>query len=391
MDKSRLGFLILSLVCLAPFLTGALTQAGPAGEEDSLFKSLSVFTEVLGLVQRVYVDETALDTLLEGALDGAADALDPLATFVPPTGVDEFSRAHRVGSSRSGVTLAKERGIAFVATVGAGSPAAEAGLTPGDVLTEIAGLSSRRTPLWKLQSVLAGEAGEHVRLQVLRQGRTEEEVLVLADYAQPLPALDLSSGAPVLRVTRFDDRALAEVERLLGELAAGGEGGLVLDLRGAPPVDAAAGYRLAGQFAQGELGRLESRDGTLEAFTAENAPLWRGELVVLVDRGTLGPAEVAAAVLQQRAGARLVGEPTFGHAGRQSLVELDGGGRLLLTDAFFTGPDGEAIDARLEPDVGVRDTSRGFGERDVPLSELILRRGIEVLRGDGEHAARDVA
>jgi len=388
MDKSRLGFLILSLACLAPFLTGALTLADTE-DEDSLFKSLSVFTEVLGLVQRVYVEETSLDDLLEGALDGAADALDPLATFVPPGGVDEFSRAARIGSSRSGLTVAKERGIAFVATVGEGSPAAEAGLQAGDVLTEIDGLSSRRTPLWRLHGILAGEPGEQVRLQVLRQGQPEEVVLALAEYAQPLPSLDAGFEVPVLSVSRFDDRSLAEVRRLLGELASAPR--LVLDLRGAPPVEGDRGYRLAELFVEGEMGRLSSRNRAVETFTAAGAPLWKGELVVLVDRGTLGPAEVAAAVLQQLAGARLVGEPTFGHSGRQSLVDLDGGGRLLLTDAFYTGPDGEPLDTRLDPDVMVRDTSRRFGEQDVPLSELILRRGIDVLVGEDDDSLQDVA
>ena len=390
MDKSRLGFLILSLACLAPFLTGALTLADTE-DEDSLFKSLSVFTEVLGLVQRVYVEETSLDALLEGALDGAADALDPLATFVPPGGVDEFSRAARIGSSRSGLTLAKERGIAFVATVGDGSPAAGAGLQAGDVLTEVDGLSSRRTPLWRLRGILAGEPGEQVRLQVLRQGRPEEIVLVLAEYAQPLPSLDAGFEVPVLKVSRFDDRSLAEVRRLLGELASASAPRLVLDLRGAPPVEGGGGYRLAGLFVEGEMGRLASRGRALETFAADAVPVWKGELVVLVDRGTLGPAEVAAAVLQQLAGARLVGEPTFGHSGRQSLVDLDGGGRLLLTDAFYTGPDGEPLDTRLEPDVMVRDTSRRFGEQDVPLSELILRRGIDVLVGEDDDSVQDVA
>jgi carboxyl-terminal processing protease len=184
---------------------------------------------------------------------------------------------------------------------------------------------------------------------------------------------------------------LAEVRRLLAGLAASGESGLVLDLRGALPVDGAAGYHLAELFVEGEMGRLENREGTLETFTASGPPLWRGELVVLVDRGTLGPAEVAAAVLHQLADARLVGEPTFGHAGRQSLVDLDGGGRLLLTDAFYTGPDGDLLDSRLEPDVTVRDASRRFGEQDVPLSELILRRGIDVLLDADEPAVQDVA
>lgn len=390
MDKSRLGFVILSLACVAPFLTGALRRAEPE-EQDSLFKSLSVFTEVLGLVQRVYVEETSLDTLLAGALDGAADALDPLATFVPPGDGERYAETSRVGSSRSGLTLAKERGIAFVAAVGEGSPAEAAGLSPGDVLPEIDGLSSRRTPLWRLQSAFAGEVGTEVHVQALRQGQPEDVVLTLADYPQPLPALDRDAAVPVLDVTRFDDRSVAEVRRLLGELASAGESRLVVDLRGAPPVDAVGGYELARLFVRGEMGHLQGREGTVESFVASSDPVWSGDLVVLVDRGTLGPAEVAAAVLHQLAAARLVGEPTFGHSGRQSLVPLDGGGELVLTDAFYTGPDGVSLDTRLEPDVTVRDTSRRFGEQDVPLSELIRRRGIDLLLEAEDEPQQDVA
>ena len=85
-------------------------------------------------------------------------------------------------------------------------------------------------------------------------------------------------------------------------------------------------------------------------------------------------------MLQQLAGAELVGERTFGHAGRQVLVELSSGGRVFLTDAFYAGPDGEVIDTSLVPTVLVSDNSRSFSENDVPLEDLILERALDLLR-----------
>jgi len=101
--------------------------------------------------------------------------------------------------------------------------------------------------------------------------------------------------------------------------------------------------------------------------------------VVLQDRGTLGAAEVLATVLRQRTGAKLVGERTFGYAGRQTEVGLSNGAVVQLTDAFYAGPDRERLRDGLKPDVLIDERSRSFNEQDKPLGDLILERGLRLL------------
>ncbi len=393
MSKSRLGFLVVSLACLLPFLAGALARGQEAGR-DSLYRMLSVFSEVLSLVQRVYVEEVPAESLVAGALDGAADALDPLSTFVPPEAVETYAAVRAIGAGRSGVLLAKDRGVAFVAAAAEDGPAAGVGIAAGDVIARVDGALTRGMPLWRLQQLFAGEPGTRLALEVLSEGQSEEVTLELADYRLPLPHLEAWPEASVLHLTRFDEVALAEARRLLGRLGAEGEDRLLLDLRGSVGGPPSGGYAAAGLFASGALGQLAGRGGTLETFAGPAEPAWRGRLVALVDRGTLGAAEIVAAALSGAARVPLVGEPTFGHAGRERLVELPAGGGLLLTDAFFTAPDGKPLSTRLVPEVLVREASRRFGEEDVPLAELILRRGLERLDADppaAEEPAADVA
>jgi carboxyl-terminal processing protease len=385
MSKSRLGFLVVSLACLMPFLAGALSR-GEEGGEDSLYRMLSVFSEVLSLVQRVYVDEVPAEGLVAGALDGATDALDALATYVPPQALSSYAEVRAVGAGRSGVLLAKERGVAFVAAVAEDGPGAAVGLEAGDVIARVDGTPTRGMPLWRLQQLFAGEPGARLTLEVLAEGQSREAALELAAYEVPLPHLEARPEAAILHLTRFDAPALAETRRLLAGLAQEGKDRLLVDLRGVVGGPASGGYAAAGLFVSGDLGELAGREGTIEIYASTTEPVWRGRTVALVDRGTLGGAEIVAAALHAAGGVPLVGEPTFGHAGRERLVDLPGGGGLLLTDAFFTGPDREPLATRLVPEVFVRETSRRFGEEDVPLAELILRRGVEKL-GEAEPAA----
>jgi carboxyl-terminal processing protease len=107
--------------------------------------------------------------------------------------------------------------------------------------------------------------------------------------------------------------------------------------------------------------------------------VWKGRLVVLVDRGTLGAPEVLARVLDETAEATLVGEPTFGHAGQQGEVELSSGGIVELTEAFYTGPKGKKIDESIDPEQVVDERSRSLKEHDLTIDDLILQRGLSTL------------
>jgi C-terminal processing protease CtpA/Prc len=150
-------------------------------------------------------------------------------------------------------------------------------------------------------------------------------------------------------------------------------------------------YQTAELFANGDLGVLLRRDKELETFNGADKPVWQGRIVVLVDRSTLGAGEVLASILRQKVKAELVGERTFGHAGRLGTADLSNGGKLLFTEAFFTGPDKAPLKEALKPDLLVDERSRTYLEKDVPMSELILRRGIHRLLGDEAETAQKAA
>jgi carboxyl-terminal processing protease len=387
MTKSRFLFFIASTLLVLPILAGSLL--GATVEEpttrggDSLYKFLSVFTETLSLVDQTYVEETDQDTLMAAALDGVTDALDPLAVYVPSGAVAGYLEARSVGVAHSGLYLLRDRGMVYVLAVRAGSPGEQAGVQEGDLIAEIDGRSTRVMPLWEVHELLAGAPGTELDLELIRYAESKDVHLTLGAFEERAPALAFHDDVPVLTLAALDGstpgRVRAMLERDLAEADR-----LLIDLRGVAGGDAAAAYGVAGMFAGGELGYLRHRDETLETYTGD-APVWSGRIAVLTDRATLGPAEVLASVLRQKAAAELVGERTFGYAGRQSMLELGSGGVVFLADAFYTGPDAEVLDEPLQPDVPVENRPRAFGlvdeegeQEEAP--DTILDKGLELLR-----------
>ena len=396
MNRSRLLFLCLSFLLVLPLITFSLTARDDEGEPDSLFKHLSVFTDVLSLVRSAYVEPANDDLLLAGALDGATDALDPFSIYVPADNVEAYSEARQVGYRRSGLVLLRERGVLFVVGVVEGSPAAEVGVQPGDVVSAMQGEETRLTPLWAVQETLTAAPGSEVKLKLLRGGETLEVSFKLREFTAPDPVLKDVEGVAVLKLHYIGARTAEEVEPILSRLA-GSQDKLLLDLRSVAGGDVEAAYRVAALFTDGELGVLRNTGGDLVTFKGA-PPKWQGHLALLIDRGTLGAAEVLASVLHQKLDAELIGEPSFGFAGRVRRIPLNAGGDLWLTDAFYTGPDREPLNDSLEP--GVRVSSRRRGavtdkeEGAEPKEDAAIREGVKLLReGEPEEGetARQVA
>jgi carboxyl-terminal processing protease len=396
MSRSRFLFFIASTALVLPILAGSLlgaaSQDQAADGGDSLYKYLSVFTESLGLVQQTYVEKTDPNTLMNAALDGITDALDPLAVYVPHDSVKGYVEARRVGAARSGIFPLRERGMIYVLAVTPGSPADEAGVQSGDLISEIQGRETRVLPVWQLEEILAGPPGTEVKLKLVRFAENVEATVKLEDFRAPRPELEDHDGTPVLTIPVFDDQTLSEVSSILGSL--GDRDKLVVDLRDTAGGDSQVAYRVGGLFASGELGRLQDHDKPLESYTGQGGA-WKGRIVVLTDRSTLGPAELLAAILRQKAGAELVGEHTFGYGGRQSKVDLSDGGALFLADAFYTGPDFKPLDEPLQPDERVSARDRTFSEteqgnetKDAKPPDLILEKGIERLQKPPEPAKK---
>lgn len=386
MKRSRLAFLLLSVALLVPIISGSLMRAATdeTSGTDSLSKNLSVFSEVLSLIRRAYVEETSMEDLLAGALDGSSDALDPMATYIPLNGVERYREVRRIGSQHSGLTVAKDRGIAFVVAVGSGSPGAEAGLEQGDILAKVDDVSTRRMPLWRLQSALAGEPGTELSLEVLRRGQTLDLTLTLGAFETQPPSMEMIQDQRVLRLTRFEQADLEALRGMLAELVAEDIDKLLIDVRGLAGGDAGVAFSMAGLFVDGSLGELRSRDEATVHFQGREAPIWQGETVILINSGTQGAGEVFATVMRQLGESQLVGRASFGLAGRQRMIPLSDGSQVLLTDAFYSGPDGEPISQSLVPDVRVVDFHQQVADDEETDKDLTLEKGLELLRESDE-------
>ncbi len=369
--------MLVSLVCLSPFAAGALI--GADDDNDSLFKQLSVLSEVLTLIQRTYVDEVSIRQLLDGALEGTTDGLDSLSTFVPAEHVDAYSQGLEVGSAHSGIALAKDRGIAYAVAVEKESPAAAAGVMTGDVIAAVNGGSTRNMELWRLQTLLADAAGTELDLELLRGGQSRSAHLVLGPFERCGASLEREEAIPLLEIPRFDEAAVGEVRDLLAGLADSGDDRLIVDLRGVAGGDSEAAYRIAALLTSGRLGIMSRRDRELKSFSNDLPPLWQGAVALLVDGGTQGAAEILTAVLKQSVDATLIGSSTFGLAGQQGRIDLPSGGLVVTMEALFTGPDGRPIDERLQPDEPVRRSFGVVAESEDGPEDRALRRAVEIL------------
>ncbi|HEX4966467.1 MAG TPA: S41 family peptidase, partial [Thermoanaerobaculia bacterium] len=341
MSRSRIVFFFLSAIIVFPLLAATLLRAADTRQakpdDDSFYKYLAVFSETLGLVRQAYVDEPNMDTLMAGALDGTTDALDPFSLYVPASQISGFVEANNVGQRYSGMTLLKERGIAFVVAVEKGSPGDGAGIKPGDIVAKMNDRTTRVMPLWEMQEALAAKPGSKVTMELIRAGEPVQVSFELKAFAPPPVSLDVVDNVPVLRIPTFDDKTAADVRAVLAKNGDKVKDKLLVDLRGVSSGDAESAYAAARLFTTGEMGALKRRSEELQVFKSEDQPVWKGKMVILVDRGTLGAAEVFSTVLRQKQKTELVGERTFGHAGRQGSADLSSGGRLLFTEAFYTG------------------------------------------------------
>ncbi len=381
MNRSRLLFFSISLVLILPLVAGNLSARDQEGDEDSFFKHLAVFTEVFGLVNQAYVEPSDEEALMAGALDGVSDALDPFSLYVPAEGVEAYEAARRVGESRSGLMVLRERGLVYVVGVVKGSPADEAGIEVGDMVAEIQSEATNPMALWKVHATLGLETGSEVSLKIYRNQEVMEITFRLGAFEAPAVSFSVEDGVGTLKIFQLGPSTAAQVKGTLEGEEAKGLGRLLLDLRGAAGGDAEAAYEVAGLFADGDLGALKARDSQILTFNGSK-PVWHGKLVLLIDRGTLGAAEVLATVLRQKLEVDLVGERSFGYAGRSSRVKLSSGGSLWLTDAFYTGPDGEPLRGSLRPDLQVNARTRTLEEAEEEVEDLILKRGLKRLMTD---------
>lgn len=250
-----------------------------------------------------------------------------------------------------GVELAWDAGLVVVACL-EGSPAAAAGLRPGDRILRVEGRPIQGLSFYRAGDLLTGPEGTRVRLDLERAGKPLR--LEVSRRRLRLPGVEARlprPGVGLLRIGYFGPATGTETRSGLQALQAQGARSLVLDLRTNPGGDFQQGLEVAALFRSGELLQVQTREGA-RRLRATAPPRWTGPVVVLVDRGTASAGEIVAQALQGTPGIRVVGQRTFGKAVIQTLFPLPGGYGLRMTTGRYAGRDGRSVHRRgLQPDV----------------------------------------
>ena len=374
-SRSRIALLVASSAIVVLLMGGGLALG--VGSENGSHRQVVLFAEVLSLVTENYVDPVDRDELLRGAYEGMLGGLDPLGAYLTPTEVSAWKKSPSGRHVGPGLGVLKSSGSLVVVAVAEDSPAAAAGIEPGDHIRRVEDVSLRDISLAQARRLLEGEAGTSVRLSVLRpsKGFRREELTVARAARRDAPfALTVDRGVAVLALrdlSRVPERALVEQ---LQDVREGGAERLLVDLRDVADASVKDGARVAALFAEGEQLVLKDRAGrVVETVRSERrAPAWSGPIGVLVNGATAGGAEAVAVLLRAQRGAEVYGEQTHGLGAEPKLLELQDGSGVLISAYVWETPSGSRWnDDGLSPDTRVAATGPAREEHAQQLSRAL--------------------
>jgi carboxyl-terminal processing protease len=378
----------LSATFAAGFAAHALlgiAQAKPAAE--SPYTAMMQLGRVLTLVENEYVDPTDRTKLVNGAIEGMVDNLDPHSSYLPPHEYRQLQDDTEGKFAGIGVEVElREEAIIILATI-EGSPAERAGLKSGDRILAVDAQTIKEIGYDKLVRRMRGTAGTHVKLTVVHPGRPDPQQLDVVRAEVHMTSVRggmMPNGIAYVQVKQFQDKTHEELERVVGRLRAEGKGpitGVLFDMRNNPGglVDQAAA--VADEFlTSGPIYTMRHRGQIVETATAHGGGAFADlPVVVLMNEWSASAAELVAGALQDSDKATVVGSQSFGKGVVQSIVDLPGGAGLKLTVSRYYTPNGHGVQGEgIRPDVLVQPSQKadgGFTFRETDYANALPSEG----------------
>jgi carboxyl-terminal processing protease len=392
---------VLVLLIASAFGAGMVFSRPLAAGRFNPYQKLGIFTKVLSYIETHYVEDVQEQELMYGAARGLTDVLDPHSRFMDPDEYDKLKEETEGNEEVDGIGIDVERRKTRLVIISPieGSPAAKAGIEPGDVIKRVDGTEVAPLEFDDAVSRMQGPPGSEVELVVDRHGRELTFRIKRARYElKPVEGKLLEGGIGYAKIRLFSATADSMLSDLLKDENAKAKGlrGFVLDMRRNPGGLLDQGIRVADEFiADGLIVKTVGKGGhVMDEAKAHSRDTWLGfPMIVLVDGATASAAEIVAGALQDHGRAVVMGTQTFGKGSVQTVIDLDGCGAkpcgLRITVARYYTPNGRSIQGQgITPDVVVESTAPTPDPSDADLPrERDLRNRLRNEQGDKAVAA----
>jgi carboxyl-terminal processing protease len=380
-----------------------------ASSNDGAYRQLGVYSEVLSRIRSEYVEEPNIQTVTDGSLHGLLESLDANSSYLSPAEYKLYKQRKADGKGEIGASISKRFGYAAVISVVPGGPADKAGIENADIIEAIEGKSTHEMSLAEINAILDGQPGSNITFSVVRARRAEPQRVTVTRAVVTLPPVSermLEDGIGYVRPYALTKGRTQEIAADIRTLQKQGARKFILDLRDCSMGEENEGVAVANLFLNhGVITYLQGQKFSKETFNADpQKDVTDVPLVVMVNRGTAGPAEIVAAAVMENARADVVGDKTFGTGGVQKVIEIPDGSALILTVAKYYTPGGKAIqDTAITPNILVADADEAdlvlpdededntsdqeFRKEEHQKQDEQLRRSIQVLKNKDLKAA----
>ncbi len=347
---SLLSLSVALILCIFLGVNAHNVSAAGTDQQEGAYRQMNVYSEVLQHIQTDYVEDPNMPAVTAGALRGLLESLDADSSYLSPADYKLY-KTDRGGKAQVGIDVSKRYGYAVIVSVVPNSPADKAGLNDGDIIQAIGSQDTRDLSLAIIQKLLEGTPGSELTIAVVRPRKAAPDKLTLTRAMIPAPAAAdtvFENGSIVdLRPAVLDRAHVDVIEAKLKAAEKGTGRKVVLDLRDVSVGDMGEGVRLANLFLKsGTIATLQGQKVEKQTFAADPAKTIdpTDPLVVLVNHGTAGPAELVAAAVGDNKRGDVVGEKTFGEGAQQKTFELPDGSAVILSIAKYASPAGKAYE-----------------------------------------------
>ena len=339
-----------------------------AETDKSIYEKIDLFSDVLSKIDKEYVEEINQTDVMDAAINGVLQSLDPYSAYMSPEVFDEMQTETSGQFGGLGIEVSMEYGVVKVISPIDNSPASRVGVKAGDYIVKINDIQVQGKTLTEAVELMRGPVGSDIEITVRRKGVKKSIIYTITREIIKIESVKskyIDDGIGYLRLTAFNENSGDQIKNKIKEFNKKKDlKGYILDLRNNPGGLLSQAIKIADYFLEnGEIVSTKGRKASENRkFFARKGDLTNGKtLIVLINYGSASASEIVAGALKDHKRAILVGENSYGKGSVQSVIPLKNKGAIRLTISKYYLPSGESIsEVGVTPDIEVEESSDDF-------------------------------